>query len=116
MTQISKGESFSLKSVNDLANKLGMSHLADDCIYRVPSFDPPATDVILHTIKPKNLSLLEFLLIVNQVHTENRMYSVFEGQCYWFTQLDKNCRKFRIAVTMRHDALQYHRTAVTQIL
>ena len=90
VTQISKGESFSLKSIsslNDLANKLGILRLADDRIYRVPSFDPPAPDVVLHTIEPKNLSLLEFLLIVNQVHMENKMYSVFEGQCYWFAQL-----------------------------
>ena len=92
VTQNSKGESFSLKSIsllNDLANKLGKLRLlvADDCIYRVASFDPPAPDIILHTIKPKNLSLLEFILIVNQVHMENKMYSVFEGQCYWFAQL-----------------------------
>jgi len=92
ITQISKGESFSLKSIsslNDLANKLGILRLlvADDCIYHMPSFDPPAPDITLHTIKSKNLSLLKFILIVNQVHTENKMYSVFEGQCYWFVQL-----------------------------
>src|SRR6266545_130191 len=94
VSQLSELESLSLRSIsslNDLAPKLpklGMSaYLADDRIYRVDSFEPPASDVILHDIEPKNLTFLQFLLIVDQVHAEDKMYSVFAGQCYWFAHL-----------------------------
>ena len=91
VSQISKLESHSLNSsssLNTLTSKLGMPvHLANDHIYRVPTFDPPVPDDTLHEIHPENLTLLQFLLILNTVHEANKMYSVFAGQCYWFAHL-----------------------------
>jgi len=84
-------ESLSAKLVSTLDGslpKLGLSlHPADDKIYRVPSIEPAAGKVVLHDIRPVKLSWLQFIISVNVVHEDDKLYSLFSRQCYWFSTL-----------------------------
>jgi len=75
-------------SLNTPKSLLGKTpHPANDTISFLNSLDPPHPDVTLHDIHPENLTWLQFILIVNLVHSEDRIYSVIGNQCYWFSQL-----------------------------
>jgi len=86
-------ESLSAKLVSTLDSSLpmlGLSlHPADDKIYRVPPIEPAAGQVVLRDIRPVNLSWLQFIISVNVVHEDDKLYSLsrFSRQCYWFSTL-----------------------------
>ena len=86
-----KFEAFSTNTINSINTSKSISgkplHLANDTISRVPSLDPPFPDITLHDIYPENLTWLQFMLIANLIHSEDRIYSVFRSQCYWYSQL-----------------------------
>jgi len=42
---------------------------------------------VVRQIKPKGLNLFELALLADTVHKQDRLYSLFENQCYWYTNL-----------------------------
>jgi len=72
------------------------SHFKDplpayDRICRIQSFQTLTGEQILNEIFPKNINLLQLLLITNLVHEKDRFYSLFNHQCFWFSNLILQC-------------------------
>ncbi len=64
---------------------------AYDCIRRIQSFETPTGEKVLNEISPKNLNFLQLLLITNLVHEKDQFYSLFNHQCFWFSNLVLQC-------------------------